>query len=527
MAIRRLLSIRPVRITGGKSIRRFHAFLFADVRARAPLIRTLDIDTGSPYILLPLEPGDTSLLIDILTSCQRVEHISIGCSDSIPPSLVEDPGIINAIGSIQSLRSLSFATPSVIVLNIVSNIGAPLHKLDLESCFYDGADFSWYPTAFQNSLSRQAPTLEEVVFHELIVDPEKIQKLQNYQDPQTQPFSGWTQYPAVRTLNVQYFTGRLLLGPLQHLFPGVDNTFSMDGVDLEYDIDTYDDMRAANWHAQYIEDGDDSRPRGWTFYILALRCPIRFAMIDGIDSMGGPEDDQGWLAVTLGQNPIPHLTLCLSLDDKLEVFDELFGPELAAVLTHLTLALDTIPRSRSDSPFSVRFGWDELSDNVLSSLESLHRLTHLRLVIHSESTENADTEVSESVLLTPSEGLERAVHPSMFDFQGTADLLAQRLPSLQFLLLTSCGDFVSRGNDRYAATAVVTKRWAVSRAWSVAEPDADEMQDEEPMLVELGKDEAEAITRREELILPRGCKDWFLAEVTNWHTYDTLRPWEG
>ena len=86
-----------------------------------------------------------------------------------------------------------------------------------------------------------------------------------------------------------------------------------------------------------------------------------------------------------------------------------------------------------------------MQDKVPSSLGSLHKVTHLRIVIYSQSKVDAATDLP--VPLTPSSGLARAVHPSRFDFKGTAAALARPLPSLRFLSLTTCGRFVGPYED--------------------------------------------------------------------------------
>ena len=91
LATRQLLALHPIHITGGQSIRRFHAFIFADAPARAPLLRALDIDMRPFHHLVPPQPGDASLLIDILTSCQHLERISLRRIPTAPIVDVRNP----------------------------------------------------------------------------------------------------------------------------------------------------------------------------------------------------------------------------------------------------------------------------------------------------------------------------------------------------------------------------------------------------------------------------------------------------
>ena len=142
-------------------------------------------------------------------------------------------------------------------------------------------------------------------------------------------------------------------------------------------------------------------------------------------------------------------------------------------------------------------------DGTRALLRPLHRLTHLHVAFRSESYEDA-----ESHARAPSEELARALHPSMFDFQGTAAALAvaRRLPSLRVLVLTTCGYFA---RDETVADvtqkAATGKVWSVSRAWRVSVADGGDG-DGGTTLVELQDEEAEGIVSREELGLPDAFK---------------------
>ncbi|KAM5544155.1 hypothetical protein V8D89_002204 [Ganoderma adspersum] len=424
---------------------------------------------------------------------------------------LEHPGVIDAIVSIRSLRSLSIESTDAVAVSFISKTCAPLRILDVSSSFQEveKVQFCWYPAAFRDSFSRLAPTLQELSFRFLFVDPDIIQEIhrEDFNRP-APPLSSWEQYPSLRSLSVRCLVGRLLLEPLQHLFPALDGTFSLALTDLRRPEDTFPDILAINRRRR-------PRPRGWTkldrvacgpaaFYILALCCPIRLAIIEGILGVYAPHLERDWIAVSLRENPVARLTLGLRLDDELVGLDGLFGPEMGATLTHLSLTLETEKIGRWPDPLPpVGYSWGELLDKVLSSLEPLHKLTHLRIIIHSESPEHADSDAFEP--FTPAEYFQRAIHPSIFDYQGTARALARPLPSLQFLSLTTCGRFFLYEEDRDPITQVLPqpKRWAASRAWSVPKRNADAgLQNGEPSLVELQDEEAEDIIEREELVLP-------------------------
>ena len=371
LAIRRLLALHPVHITGDQSLCRFHAFIFADAPARAPLLRALDIDMRPFHHLVPPQPGDASLLIDILTSCQHLERISLR---RIPSwrNLADDPGVVDAIASIQSLRSLSVQSAAAHALALVRKVRAPLRTLEL-CCFYrDGLrdNFAWHPREFQDPLAHLAPTLEELGFHELVVPEVPVAML-----------ASMPQYPAVRSLSVESLAGKLLLAPLQHLFPALDGTLSVGQIYFDYE-DVCTALRAVNQRAQADDDADapGPSPGRWTkldrvvcgavaFYVLALRCPVRLAVLNARDKDHTPEFVRQCVAVALRENPVPRLALCVALDEGLAMLDGMFGRELAAALTHLVLGLDVVVGSRV---LAEPFGWGALLVRICTYHEA-HR----------------------------------------------------------------------------------------------------------------------------------------------------------
>ena len=289
IAIRRLLSIHHIYLNWCSSIRRFHTCLFADAPARAAYIDALEVDIdidievdGGTFSSIVPQPSDVSLFIDIITSCKRLEHVSFACASS-SHRLNEDQSIIEAVASVPSLRSLSFSSNSVDALSFVRKVSAPLRELHFWCYFADklpdnpDGEFNWYPVVFQDSLLHLAQSLEVLGFHRLIVDPNKFQELQNANVP-VPPFSSWMQYPAMRSLSVNHLRGRLLLEPLQHLFPALDGTFSLDHIRGPYPEDVLSGMRVANQRAQKNAGAWRKLDRvicpAAAFYILGLRCPV-------------------------------------------------------------------------------------------------------------------------------------------------------------------------------------------------------------------------------------------------------------
>ena len=156
-----------------------------------------------------------------------------------------------------------------------------------------------------------------------------------------------------------------MLDSLQHLFPALEGTLDLGALHIGRDEALYGRLRTANQHAQ--QRSADGSLCAWkkldrivcppvAFYLLCLRCPVRLAIIDGTDGYYDLEVVQRCIAVSLRENPVPHLTLCLALDDGLGLFRVLLPPELGNTLTHLTLVLDAVGHG---SP-AVAFGSIEL-----------------------------------------------------------------------------------------------------------------------------------------------------------------------
>ncbi|PIL28003.1 hypothetical protein GSI_09854 [Ganoderma sinense ZZ0214-1] len=169
-------------------------------------------------------------------------------------------------------------------------------------------------------------------------------------------FPTLARYPVVRSFSAISLIGALLLDRLwQHLFPALDGTLSLGDFDTGTSRCSEDAIRAANRCAQ-----DAGPERAWNkldrvicdaqmLYVLALRCPVRLAMIDK-GSAG---------AVHYAAHAPSHLTLCLVYNRK----DSWRTPGDAADLAQLQ--------------------WDDLPlRTLLSVLRPLRNLTHLRAFIY-------------------------------------------------------------------------------------------------------------------------------------------------
>ena len=137
---------------------------------------------------------------------------------------------------------------------------------------------------------------------------------------------------------------------------------------------------------------------------------------------------------------------------------------------------------------------------IVSAVQLLHKLTYLRIVVHSNIHHDPSNPVAYS------EEFVRATRPGTFDFAGTAVLLARSLPPLRYLFLTTSGYLAERDDDSESGRFwKLNERWWIDRAWRIANPEpvptGSEGAPAEPVLVDLDKDVAETIVRNEELVL--------------------------
>ncbi|KAI1786259.1 hypothetical protein LXA43DRAFT_898325 [Ganoderma leucocontextum] len=450
---------------------------------------------------------------------------------------------MDAIAALPSRRSLTVYGPSADALTLVSNICVPLRVLVLHQCGAGQTEF-WHPAALEEFLSHLAPMLEKLALYELIVDTDVLHTLGV--TSRQRSGSGATQFPAVHSLSIGMLLGMPLLSHLQYLFPALDGTLSIGQFVFEDEEQTdadslqaYADLPAANLCAQgslsdvlLVGDGSGSLSScAWTkldhvvcgalfFYLLGLRCPVRHVMLDfTIGHSLVFIQVATRTAEALRENPIPRLKLSLVLNDGLGVFDALFSPELAGTLTHLTLCLSLV----NDKMWSTwrtpatpsRSGWMAFwSDKPRSALQVLHELTHLRIVVHSNTFDDSAPGHSPAA---HSREFVHALSAPTFDHEGSAVALDHSLPALQYVFLTTSGyllidiatdDESTGGASRGSESSKTREReqWQVAMAWHVAEHGHGDgasgtQGGGELVLVELHDDVAETIIRNEELIL--------------------------
>ncbi|PIL30092.1 hypothetical protein GSI_07766 [Ganoderma sinense ZZ0214-1] len=366
--------------------------------------------------------------------------------------------------------------------------------------------------ALEHFLPHVARTLENLQIATFTVDPLVIQAGTKASSP---PTASLTKYSAVRSLSVGFLEGQPLLEDLQHLFPALDGTLSLGTLDARCKMGTYDHMRAINQRAQEPNgDGSPARPsRPWTrldrvicsgqmLYVLGLRCPIQLAMLD----FNGISNYARYAAVALRENPVPRLKLTLEHDFASGALDEVFSPELARTLTHLTLCLlysdSEFDREKDEDAASPRDRCENVLDGLVSAIRPLRNLTHLRVVLGVTGYVDEDT-------LGPSDEDAYSFRASTFDFEGTAAALSRGLPSLENVFIITTTGLFSIWEWQWPDVAIggrfkPCERWYASRGWRVAMPGTEGVPEGEKgkgIIVELHEDVVETIVRKEELVL--------------------------
>ncbi|KAM5543682.1 hypothetical protein V8D89_002933 [Ganoderma adspersum] len=508
VAVRWLLLTRPVHLKSGASIRRFHSFLFDDEPARAPYIRALDIDLMWPRS----EADDATLLLSILASCKCLQKLTIAFQQDAFP-IVASPPFLDAIAAIPSLRSFIVRSQIIDALVVLSRFSTPVRMLGIHTNNLPDVT-ARSPAFIEQRLPRAVVrTLEELELDQLTLDLYDDVEVLVIRWPSALDAAP---YPAVHSLSVGLLKGRPMLGSLQHLFPALDGTLELGALHMARSEAVHARLRTANQHAQQ-RDADGSSP-AWKkldrivcdapmLYVLALRCPIRLAMLE----FGLVREHGRYAADALRENPVPRLKLTTN-HELGPAFGALFSPELAGTLTHLTLCLLYKNDCGLEPPRECELQWETVLASLVSALQPLSKLTHLRVVIGASVYVYKEA----SWPFAPWGEYAHSFRGSAFDWEGTAAALSGAVPSLQNVFLTT-GGFLSNWEEPPAEDPDAGglwkpyERWYITRGWRVANvnananagsvADSGRVPGGERGLVELHEDVAGTIIRNEELVL--------------------------
>lgn len=325
VAVKRLLSMKPIILKDEHSVRAFHAFIFADPEPRLPFVRALNID-------IPKLPGGTrrevaSCVLEIL---ERVTHLE---SLVLPfPRwtflCLNDTRILQAIMRLSTLRELGLLEGcqemSEIVQSTCSASSLRVLRVSLDTLPTSGDGFGLKMAEIDAFLHHLIPTLKVLDIREttLVLDAKGAE------------------YPALRSLVACIEEGIIRTDILVSKFPALDGTL---GVGSVYGALQSDELEQRRIRAS---NQDSQKKRRWkhldcvmgdvlALFVLGLTCPVRYLMVHGFCGHQRSE-----MVDILRATPPTHLKLSTILYHGGDVFQDLFPSEVIPRLTHLTWVLE-------------------------------------------------------------------------------------------------------------------------------------------------------------------------------------------
>ncbi|KAM5538321.1 hypothetical protein V8D89_007923 [Ganoderma adspersum] len=500
-SFRRRLRMSPVDLSNGRSLDRFHTFIFSNEPSRAPCIRGLKLPDPyeDPECREIIESGFFNRLWAVLEAAVRIQFLEF--STSISAFVF---GAVAQANTVQELWVFADTYKQPLRTHLTA-FRSPLRSLHVMGSELVGDVIS--ARFLHDDLGHLAPTLES-----LDLDDFPIRIL---------PSSLTTQFTAVRSLKLKtsFSSDFHTLDVLLRLFPNLDDTLDL-GRRLMGNIaeDEYDAFRERSKETQkrHSWSGLDKLVCDLpTAYLLALQCPIR-RMDSEVQHMSSHE--YLYLADTLRHNGPRQLHIGLPLYDGFNMLDGMFPPEAAEKLTHLVVFADAGARYRCGARYKARnVHWDRLVGRLLLSIKHLHLLTHLRIVFRSTTYYS---------VRQPPPNRDLMNRLCEIDLHPAAIQLIAEMPTLDHLFLTSCGRAYAlqtkTKNGQPVYRQRIIERWLSTKAWRV-DHDHDEEEDRlpadaglgsGPCTMELSPEVAERIVNQEELHLFRHEEDKVLPGST-------------
>ncbi|PIL31137.1 hypothetical protein GSI_05833 [Ganoderma sinense ZZ0214-1] len=304
------------------------------------------------------------------------------------------------------------------------------------------------------------------------------------------PSSVTTQFPAMRSLKAELVSRFEDLGLLLRLFPNLRDT-----LEIKTMIPAGNDLSACRERSKEAQEAhtwpglDHVVCSPGSAFIMALQCPIRRMDLDG--KISRPEDKERLVEVLQHNSP-------RQLSFSLEVFGDLCDPaglfpvEAADKLTHLSLCLSVQIECRQGCDADRNRTWTQFLDTLVDSMKHL-RLTYLRIVLQYEVLRDQDP-------LPGGVDAGAVYFAREEDLRPAAMRFSETMPTLQYVLLTTCGYTTLLGPTQPGQH---TSKWLSSKAWHI--PDVREdffpFDTERGPYPEISDEEAEAVINREELHL--------------------------
>ena len=331
-AIRRLLSMRVIKIWNPRVLHSLHAFIAADATTRAPRIRGLDIDDLRPSSksnASKLAKEVARKLLDLLAWANNLRYLNIRAPKYIRHlDLLRDRRLLPALSRWTALQELTCQIGSDHTDgDFLRFIQSPLKILRLHGYI------NWTPELIYKYASHLAPTLEYLELGSA------IGLWHRFDGSTSSPLR--IQFPAMRSFVVLSDAGIFArLDILMELFPNLDETLHFSG---DKGLLMRNQLREENTRAQEY--------RSWTrlrhlicssegFYSLALLCLITKVTVWDVRP-----DTAHCITQRLHHNPVPRLALTVFYWKGFDALRDLLPVTCALTTTHLSLFLRYDPNA--------------------------------------------------------------------------------------------------------------------------------------------------------------------------------------
>ncbi|KAL1949176.1 hypothetical protein VTO73DRAFT_10982 [Trametes versicolor] len=495
IAAKKVLAVRAVDLRDERSIRAFHAFLFADTSARAPYVHIInlsieDVDDES-YVAV------AQLVVDIFKHALYLERLYIPFGEETFACL-GNPDVHKTIGKLTRLQELSIPLWSGYTEQILLTIRSPLRiiRVSLKQIWTVERTTWITPTRLHEVIGAFSQTLESLGVTERAI--------------KFDPDSKGPQYLAVKSVEFFGTRGPPWMNVLAHMFPNLSTTLELgDGDHLLVDDD------AEQQRVRLVNKGEQARGVRWekigtvigdtlTLYMLGLTCPIETLMVNS--SCAHLKDR---LVAVLRDSLPTHLKLTIILSHGVGAFEETFPVEVVPRLTHLVL-------------FVV---YPVGGISLIGAIRHL-RLTHLRLVIY------YNVDLVDENAPAYSKGFVRSLrehNPS-----SVAAALMEAVPTLRYVFLTFGGQYevsVQQYDEEVKEDRTVIGlrgHWMTSSGWASVEGEGAELGSKARTgsrpFKKLGDEVAEKAVEDEGLLVSRE-DEWMMEMHHEWSIEETA-DWE-
>lgn len=337
IAVKRLLSMKPIALKDQRSVRTFHEFVSVDPESRIPFVRSLNISIFRSVTLSQWEQGQKEAAQAILDLLERVTHLR---SLTLPHPertlrYLADPRICDAITRVSTLHDLGMLD----TFDKMETIVKLTHSVASHRVLRISLDTLPALASHEDDRGIKIAQLDALLCH-LAPTLEVLDIIGN--TPIQLDVKG-TGYPGLRSLMskapiVGDCWKDIRMDLLVSKFPALEDTLSVPTwVPESPDAPNLQRVRALNEVHQ--------AQRSWRhldrviedvlgLYVLGLVCPVRHLMVESLSSR-----TRSHMAELLRSASPTHLKLSIILYLGGDVLQGLLPPESIPRLTHLILLL--------------------------------------------------------------------------------------------------------------------------------------------------------------------------------------------